>query len=53
LIRGTIPTAPPATAGRVSVQRGDAKVKPSDRPNAWTLALPAGEVLELNVTREP
>jgi len=53
LIRRTIPTAPPATAGRAGVQRGKADVKPSDRAGARTLALPADGVVELTVTREP
>ena len=48
----TVVLALPADAGQVRVQRGDAKVKPSDRPNAWTLALPAGQAVELAITRQ-
>jgi len=51
--RQTIGLALPTDARQVRVERGDAKVNPSDRPNAWTLALPAGKAVELTVTREP
>jgi len=49
----TIVLALPADARQVRVERGDAKVNPSDRPNAWTLTLPPGKVVELTVTRKP
>ncbi len=50
--RQTIALALPADAGQVRVEGGDAKVNPSEKEHTWTLTLPAGEPVELTVTRE-
>jgi hypothetical protein len=42
----------PAGARQVRVERGDANVKPAEKEHIWTLVLPAGEVVELAVTRQ-
>ena len=50
--RQTVALMLPADAERVSVERGDADVKPAEKAHTWTLALPAGEAVELAVTRQ-
>ena len=50
--RQTVALDLPADARQVRVERGDADVKPSDKPHTWTLTLPAGEEVELAVTRQ-
>ncbi|MFO8011680.1 MAG: glycoside hydrolase N-terminal domain-containing protein [Phycisphaerae bacterium] len=50
--RQTVALMLPADAGQVSVERGNADVKPAEKEHTWTLALPAGKAVELSVTRK-